>query len=347
MSSIKLAIIGAGHVAQTNHIPNYRSYRQPVEIVGICGRDPERTAEVAKRFGIGESFTQVDTMLQACQPDVVSVCTPNATHAHHVLKALEAGCHVLCEKPPAVTYNEAQLMAAKAKEANRLLAYNFQNRQLKELEVLKQYHDEKGFGELYHIKASFLRRRGIPGWGSFTNKEIQGGGALMDLGVHILDLALHFLNYPKLKTALASTYNHIGTSSGVGLMGSWIAENFSVEDACFAQLNFENNLSITLEAAFALNTQQDRYFNLEIFGSKAGATLLPLKIYTEKANQLADINFPFLSQVNPKEKNIHRFLDACFGAETNICTADEGVLLQGIIEALYQSAESGKAISLG
>lgn len=340
MSKIKIAIIGAGHVAQTNHIPNYRSYKHPVEIVGLCGRDAERTKAVAEKFNIEKSFTNVEKMLADCQPDIVSVCSPNAFHFDHAIKSLEAGCHVLCEKPPALSYNEAEEMAAKAKKANRFLAYNLQNRQLKEVEVLKQFNAENGFGEIYHVKASFLRRRGIPGWGNFTNKEIQGGGALMDLGVHVLDLALHLLNFPELKTVLASTYNHIGKKGGIGLMGSWQGENFTVEDACFAQLNFANKTSITLETSFALNTKADKYFNIEIFGSKAGASLLPLKIYTEKANELADIDFPFIKESNPKEKNIHQFIDACFGAKHNLCTAEEGAQLQKIIEALYQSAEN-------
>jgi len=347
MTPIKIAIIGPGHVAQTNHIPNYQTYKHPVDIVAICGRDEERTKTVAHKLGIKKSFTDVGKMLDECRPDIVSVCTPNASHKNHVSQALEAGCHVLCEKPPAISFADAEEMSRKAKELHRLLFYNFQNRQLKEVEVLKQFQQEGGFGEIYHIKASFLRRRGIPGWGNFTNKKIQGGGALMDIGVHVLDLALHFLGFPQIETVLASMYDHIGKKGGVGLMGSWNAENFSVEDACFAHLRFKNNTSITIETAFALNTKADKYFNLEIYGTKAGASLHPLSVYTEKADQLADIQFPFLQAINPKEKNIHQFIDACLGAKNNICTADEGTQLQKIIGALYQSAESKDAVHFG
>lgn len=345
MTPTKIAIIGAGHTAQTNHIPYYQSYKRPVEIVALCARDPERTKTVAKKFGIEKSFTDLGKMLAECKPDLVSVCSPNASHPTHVLQSLEAGCHVLCEKPPAISYKDAEEMNRKAQEVNRLLFYNFQNRQLKEAQVLKQFQTEGGFGNIYHIKASFLRRRGIPGWGNFTNKEIQGGGAMMDIGVHILDLALYFLGYPEIKTVLASMYDHIGKKGGVGLMGSWRPENFSVEDACFAQLNFKNNTSITIETAFALNTKADKYFNLEIYGTRSGASLQPLSVYTEKANELADIQFPFSGEINQKEKNIHQFIDACLGEKNNICTAGEGAQLQKIVAALYHSAENKMAVS--
>lgn len=338
MKPIKVAIIGSGHVAQTNHILNYKTYKRPVEIVALCSRDRERTNAVAQKFGIERSYTDLGKMLAECQPDAISVCSPNSSHAMHVLQSLEAGCHVLCEKPPAISYEEAKAMAAKAREVNRLLFYNFQNRQLKEVELLKKFYSRGGLGDIYHIKASFLRRRGIPGWGNFTNKEIQGGGALMDIGIHILDLALYFLGYPELKKALASVYDHIGKKGGVGMMGAWKGETFTVEDACFAHLNFKNNTSITLEAAFALNTKPDRLFNLEIYGTKSGASLQPLTIYAEEAGELADLQFPFLKEVNAKEKNIHLFLDACLGAETNLCTAEEGAQLQKMIEELYQYA---------
>src|SRR4051812_26502463 len=261
---IKVGIIGAGHIAQKRHIPAFRSYRKEVEVVALCGRDEAKTAVLAKQIHVAKAYTDVWKMLSENSLDIVSVCSPNNLHFTHVMQSLAAGCHVLCEKPPAIAANEALAMANKAKEVNRQLAYNFCNRQLPEVEILRGEIEQGNFGKIYHIKATFLRRRGIPGWGSFTKKEIQGGGALMDIGVHALDLALFLLGYPDVQSVLASTYNHIGLAGGFGLMGSWDPATFSVEDGCFAQLVFTNGCSITLETSFALNMEATQVFNLDI-----------------------------------------------------------------------------------
>ena len=295
--------------------------------------------EVADRFGIAHTFTSPDEMFSRCRLNAVSVCTPNAQHAEGVLKALEAGCHVFCEKPPALTASQAAAMAATAKERQLILAYNFPQRQMPEITVLKNRVDAGELGKVYHLKASFLRRRGIPGWGSFTNKEIQGGGALMDIGIHILDLALYLCNYPPLQSTLASTYDHIGKAGGQGDLGSWDGATFTVEDACFAHLVLQGGTSITLETAFALNTEPSRSFNLELFGTKAGATLSPFKIFTVEGSELVykQTALPE-SAIDLQHQSVHRFLDACQGTDTNLCTAEEGAALQEVIERVYASS---------
>ena len=295
--------------------------------------------EVADRFGIAHTFTSLDEMFSRCRLDAVSVCTPNAYHAEGTLKALEAGCHVFCEKPPAFTAAQATAMAAKATEKKRILAYNLTQRQMPEITALKKLIDAGELGKLYHLKASFLRRRGIPGWGSFTNREIQGGGALIDIGIHILDLALHLCNYPPLLNTLASTYDHIGKAGGQGDLGSWNGAAFTVEDACFAHLVLHGGTSITLETAFALNTEPSRLFNLELFGTKAGATLSPFKVFTVEGSELAYQQIALQENAaDIQHQSVHRFLDACHGIDTNLCTAEEGAALQGVIERVYEAS---------
>lgn len=338
----KAAVIGTGNVAQKAHLPSYKA-GPDVDLVAICGRDAGRTAAVAASFGLQNAFTDVEEMLRTCNPDVVSVCSPNNLHFAHVMPCLEAGCHVLCEKPPAISGAQAKAMQAKAAEKGLVLAYNFQQRQMAEVAFAKKLIAQNFLGKIYHINATFLRRRGIPGWGNFTKKEVQGGGALIDIGVHVLDLALHLLEYPPLKTALGSTYDFIGKAGGKGQLGTWDGESFSVEDACFAHLRFENNCSVSLQTAFALHTEKEKNFSIEIFGDRGGVVFPPLACFRDKDGE-AVIDKPVYEQETKVQwKNLQAFFAACEGRPTNICTAQEGVQLQEIVEAVYDSAQGNKA----
>ena len=340
MSKLKAAIIGGGHIADSNHIPALKQAADQVEIVAVCGRDSAKARALADKHGIPNSFSYTSEMYRQCEPDVVIICTPNHLHYPQTIEALEHNSHVFCEKPPALTGADARHMADLAAQKGLVLAYNFQLRQTSEWALLMRSRTEGLLGDIYHIKAHFLRRRGIPGWGHFTNKAIQGGGALMDLGVHVLDLALCALDYPTPDQILANTYDFIGKTGGKGLMGSWNPETFEVEDAAMAYLSFPDKASIMLSASFALNTQADKDRNLDIFGSKGGARLFPFSLHTEIAGELADIQFPHLEEVDIQLKNTLAFLDACQGKPSNVCTAEQGAILQAIIDRIYQSAEN-------
>jgi len=339
MPFFKAAIIGGGHIADQNHIPALKALHDQVEVVAICSRDIHKARTLADKHDIPLAYDNAGEMFnQEQKPNLIINCTANNLHYPFTMQALENGCHVLCEKPPAMSAKEAREMADLAKKNDLTLAYNFQRRQSPEYLLLKKYLESGQFGEIYHIKANFLRRRGIPGWGNFTNKTIQGGGALIDLGVHILDLALGLLDYQKPDRIVANIYDFIGKTGGKGLKGQWDPAKFEVEDACFANLSFPNNASIMLSTSFALNIQEEETVNLEIFGSKAGAKLHPLSIFTEVESELADIRFPHLTQTNIQLQNTIAFIDACLGKESNICNGEQGAVLQEIIEKIYQSA---------
>lgn len=337
----KAAVIGTGNIAQKNHLPFYKA-SSDVDLVALCGRNAERTKAVATTFGVQNFFTDVEAMLQSSKPNVVSVCSPNNLHFSQVMQCLDAGCHVLCEKPPAVSYEQAKAMRTKAEEKGLVLAYNFQQRQMAEVALAKDYITQNFFGKIYHVNATFIRRRGIPGWGSFTNKEVQGGGALIDIGVHVLDMALHLLDYPTLQAALGNVYNHIGTVGGKGEFGEWDGDKFTVEDACFAHLQLADSCSITLATAFALHTEQERNFSIEIFGEKGGAVFPPLKLFSDDNGEAVNTVCTYEPEASPQEKNMAAFLAACEGRPSNICTAEEGAQLQSVVEAIYYSASGNK-----
>ncbi|GAA4454171.1 Gfo/Idh/MocA family oxidoreductase [Nibrella saemangeumensis] len=338
MPLFRAAIIGGGSIADKNHIPALQQLPDLVDIVAVCSRDLTKARALADKHNIPHAFADAAAMYRQCSPNVVVICTPNSLHHPYTMQALAQGCHVLCEKPPALTATEARDMASLARQNGLTLAYNLQLRQTREWELLMRCKDEGRLGEIYHIKAHFLRRRGIPGWGYFTNKAMQGGGALMDLGVHVLDLALCALDYAAPAQVLGNTYDFIGKAGGRGLMGAWDPKAFEVEDACTAYLSFSNKASIMLSTSFALNTQADKDRNLEIYGSRGGVKLFPFTLHTEVAGELADIHFPYLEQDDIQLKNTIAFLDACQGKPSNVCTAEQGAVLMDVIERTYQSA---------
>jgi predicted dehydrogenase len=340
MSLLKAAIIGGGHIADQNHIPALKALSDQVEITAICSRDRTKAKTLADKHQIPFAFDDTLEMYASeGKPDIVLNCTANNLHYPFTIQALEHGCHVFCEKPPAMNGAQAREMADFAKAKGKVLAYNFQLRQTPEYTLLRKCLDTGQLGKVYHIKANYLRRRGIPGWGNFTNKTIQGGGALIDLGVHILDLALGILDYQMPDRIVANTYDFIGKAGGKGLMGDWDSEKFEVEDSCFAHLSFPDNSSIALSSSFALNTELQKNVNLEVFGTKAGALLNPFTLYTELAGELTDMKFPHLEEADIQLKNTSSLLDACAGKPSNICNAEQGAVLQAIVEGIYRSAQ--------
>lgn len=339
MSVLKAAIIGGGHIADQNHLPALAKLPERVKVVSICSRDIHKARALADKHDVPFAFDSPDEMYHSeGKPDIVINCTANNLHYPFAMQALENGCHVFCEKPPAMNAAEAREMADLAQKKGLTLAYNFQRRHSAEYATLKNYHALGQLGDIYHIKANYLRRRGIPGWGNFTNKTIQGGGAMIDLGVHILDLALGLTGYQRPTRVLANTYDFIGKTGGKGLKGSWDPATFEVEDACFAYLTFPGNVSMMLSTSFALNMEEQEVVNLEVFGTKGGAKLLPLSVNTEIAGELANIRFPHLGDVDVQLQNTIAFLDLCEGKPAEICDGEQGAILQSIVEQIYQSA---------
>lgn len=344
MTKLKIAIIGCGGIAQTVHIPNYTKHKELVKIVAVCDDTEERAKQVAEKWGVSHFYQDYEKMLQEIEIDAVSVCTPNKFHAEITIAALEAGCHVLCEKPPAVTVAEAEEMANTARRMNKFLTYGFHYRHSPEVDLLKEFVVNGEFGSIYAAKSQAIRRRGIPGWGVFTNKELQGGGALIDIGVHMLDTTLYLMGYPEPEIVLGTTYQKLGQRNGVGLMGKWDWENFSVEDMARGMIIFKDGSSILLEAAFAANVEKDEVMQVSLMGDQGGADVFPVKIYQEKHNALIDSTPAYLPESDYYEVQFERFINCCLNDIEPISKPEEAVILQKIIRALYESSASGEAV---
>lgn len=345
MSKLKVAIIGGGQIAEKVHIPYYRQ-RNELDIVAVVSPNEERVKSFAERNGIPHYYTDADEMYREQKPDIVSICTPNRFHYVNVMQALQQGCHVLCEKPPALTSEQAWKMQDTAAKSGRILAYEFHHRFADDAAAIKKKVDEGVLGDVYVVKVKALRRCGIPGWGSFTNKQAQGGGPLIDLGVHMLDAALYVLNFPKMKKVTAKMYQKIGTKKSEGTLGQWNPETFTVEDSLFGFIELEDGGLIELETSFALNMKETSIMNVEFYGDEAGATLFPAHIYTDQKGELVSLFQKETADPDRHTKSMAAFVDRCLGKDVMIADGKQGFVVQRLVEALYESAEKGESVWL-
>ena len=229
-SPLRVAIIGAGQVADKVHA-SYYCTRNDLELVAVCDSRLSQAQALAEKYGNASVWDDPQAMLLAVKPDVVSVCSPNRFHYEHTLMALEAGCHVMCEKPPAMTPGQAREMCDTARKLGKVLAYDFHHRFALDTQQLREQVTNGVLGEIYVTTARALRRCGVPGWGVFTNKELQGGGPLIDIGIHMLDAAMYVLGFPAVKSVNAHSFQKIGTQKSCGQFGECFVNLRAKEDA--------------------------------------------------------------------------------------------------------------------
>lgn len=345
MDKLKVALIGAGQIARVSHIPAYLGMDN-VEIVGISDVNEEAAKNLSEEFKIPFFTSDHKQLLERCKPDAVSVCVPNKFHYPIVMDALNSGCNVMCEKPPAISAEEAAKMAEAARTKSLILTYDFHFRYGDNVSLMKKKIESNEFGKIYFSRVKWLRRAGVPGWGNFINRDLQGGGPLIDIGAHMLDLALFLLNYPDISYVCASASNRIGTKARKGFMGEWNPEKYTVEDGVFGMLFFKDGTSLQLESTFALNMKEKDVRAVELYGDKAGGSLFPMELYEGEQGHYANISYP------PNDgKDLHtialmNFVNSCFNKETVVVTAEQGAYVQKVIQALYQSAETNCPVEM-
>ncbi len=344
---IKIGIIGAGNIAQSSHIPSYLK-QDDVELTAVCDIKLERAQEVAKKYGFKYAVQDYRDLLSIDEIDAVSICTWNNSHAPIAIAAANAGKHILCEKPMAMTVAEAEAMADAAAKSGKVFMMAFVNRFRADSKYLKALADEGRFGEIYCSKAGWLRRRGTPlGW--FTDTAKSGGGPVIDIGVHVIDLTWYLMGKPKPTRVSAQTYYKIGDYKTKGV-SRWVAFDtdnlvFNTEDSAQAIIHFENGATMLFDVSWAINGEGSPDIYCHLYGTKAGATLDPLKIYGEDGGYLSDA-VPVLKNENRFDNEIRHFLDCIKESKEPIATAEDGVLIQKILNGIYDSAKLGKEVSL-
>ena len=273
---LRIGIIGCGGIATKKHMPALKKIKG-VEIVAFCDIIIERAEESAKKFGTSDAkiYDDYKKLLEDKSIDVVHVCTPNRSHSFITVDALESGKHVMCEKPMAINSAEAQKMIDAAKRTGKKLTIGYQGRYRPDSQFMHEEAEKGTFGDIYYAKATALRRRAVPTWGVFLNEEEQGGGPLIDIGTHALDLTLWMMNNYKPKYCVGTTYHKLNNDTKTGnAWGDWKPEEFTVEDSAFGFIVMENGATIVLESSWALNTLDVREAVTTVCGTKAGGDMV-------------------------------------------------------------------------
>ncbi|MET6677895.1 Gfo/Idh/MocA family protein [Citrobacter amalonaticus] len=344
-SPLRVAIIGAGQVADNVHA-SYYCTREDLELVAVCDCRRSQAQTLADKYGYAQVWDDPQAMLRKVKPDIVSICSPNRFHYQHTLLALEAGCHVMCEKPPAMTPDQALEMRNTARRMGKVLAYDFHHRFALDTQLLREQVMAGVLGEIYVTNARALRRCGVPGWGVFTNKALQGGGPLIDLGIHMLDTAMYVLGFPLVKRVWAHSFQKIGTQKKCGQFGEWDPTAYSVEDSLFGTVEFQNGSILRLETSFALNIPEQSIMNVHFCGDKAGATLFPAQVYTDRDGELERLFSREYADDQRHFRSMEAFVNHVQGEPVTIADAEQGWVIQQLVAALYQSAETGMCVEL-
>lgn len=347
---VRVGVIGTGGIANGAHLPGYANIPDLCEIVALCDINPEALHRTAERYPqVKHLFDDYRKLLEMEEIDAVSVCTYNAAHYLPTVDALRAGKHVLCEKPIAINTKEAKEMVETARKHGKILQIGFNQRFSPTYQALKRFIDGGELGDIYYARVQALRVRGIPGWGVFTDKEKQGGGPLIDIGVHALDLALWFMGHPKPIRATGVTYQKLGNRDLVGFMGQWDYQHFTVEDMAAGFVRFDNDLTMTVESSFAANWKQDTQ-NITLLGTDGGLETSPPTIIQEKHKAL--VNFePRVPGGGPHQFNtynaeIKSFVECVRDGKEPLVTGEQALIVAQITEALYRSAETGQEVAI-
>lgn len=349
---IKVGIIGTGNIGHT-HINAYLS-NPHVELYALCDINEECVEKVGEKYKITRTFTDVNEMLKLTELDAVSVCTWNSAHATCTIAALRAGKHVLCEKPMAMNAQEAELMKEAAKESGKLLMIGFVRRFGNDCKILKDFISEDYFGELYYSKASYLRRNGNPG-GWFGDKSRSGGGPLIDLGVHVIDLVRFLMNNPKPISVYGVTFQKLLDRRDLKDKKGYVAASKKEDDICdvedlvSALIRFDNGAVLSVEASFSLNLKKDKG-EIELFGTKGGAKVSPeIEMYSEMNGYMVDVNMDSATALSFNglfENEINHFVECIQEGTPCISPAEDGVEMMRILDSIYESARTGHEVSL-
>ncbi|ACQ81606.1 oxidoreductase domain protein [Beutenbergia cavernae DSM 12333] len=355
---LRAGVIGLGWAGQ-QHVNAYAA-APGVELVALAAKEEELLASIGDAHGVAGRFTDWQQMLAEADLDVVSIATPTFLHSPMTVAALEAGLHVLCEKPMAENATAAARMVAAAESAGRVLDIAFNHRQRGDVAALRSVVESGVLGKIYYAKAGWLRRQGIPGLGTwFTRADSAGGGAMMDIGVHMLDMALHLMGEPTVTAASASTHAEFGPlgrgGSGFGISTVEEGVPFEVEDLATAFLRLDGGGTLLLESSWAQWIPYDQCY-VALYGSDGGASVewggsaqepyQRLHVWTEVAGVPAELQ-PAVGPHGQHAASVTQFLAKVRSGDAAAHTGAQALARARVLDACYASAASGAEVPVG
>lgn len=347
-SKLRIGVIGVG-IGQA-HINAYQKVPE-VEIVALCDVNQERAQAVAQKSDLQDAqiFEDHRAMLETAQLDAVSVGLPNFLHRPVAIDCLDAGAHVLCEKPLALNAKEGQKIADAAAKNNRICMVGQVNRFRDDSRFLKSAIENGELGRTYYSHTGWLRKRGIPGYGGwFTTKELSGGGPLIDIGVHLLDIAWWLCGCPNPISVTGVTYAEFGPhEKGVGRYGAdqKLDGTFDVEDLAVALIRFDNGLTINLEVSWALHNQKTKQW-CQIFGTEGGCDWGEAPAFYKEMNNVSMNTSLDVGAGDPWRNQVQHFVDCILENKTPDPDANQGVKMMKMLDGIYKSAATGKEVRI-
>jgi predicted dehydrogenase len=352
---LRVGVVGLGYAGE-QHLKNF--VRMPgVEALALAGLEEERLRALGGLYGVPNFHRSWEDLVAREDLDVVSIGAPNHLHAPIAISALKRGKHVLCEKPLARTGAEAEGIVRAAREAGRAVHIAFTQRERGDVQALKRHVEEGNLGRIYHAKATWMRRNGIPGMGGwFTSKEMAGGGPLIDLGVHMVDMALYLMGEPEVESVSCATYAELGPRGRGGRADFGLMQGdspYEVEDLATAFIRLSGGATLNLEAGWAAYRESSDDFGVTLYGTDGGAEMKvknygtsdTVRIYTDVAGVPAVV----LPEIEPREGHlavVRRFVDAIRGGGWAGQYGEDGLDRARIIDACYASALENREVSM-
>lgn len=349
--NLKVGVVGMGAIGPV-HMDAYKASGQ-AEIAAICDLVPAKLNTQGERFGVAARFTDYRKMLKT-DIDCVSVCVPNAVHREIAVAALKAGKHVLLEKPMSISAAEAGKILSAAKASKTVCQMAMVNRQRPDIQVLKDYIDAGLLGDIYHMRAVWLRRRGIPGLGGwFTTKARSGGGPIIDIGVHMIDAAMYVANQWKPTHVSAQNYAKFGSPmKNYKYVSMWAGPpnfkgTFDVEDFAAGMVRYAGGATLSFHVSWAANAREEMY--VDILGTRGGARVMtdsPLTIYNETSGYISDLQPKYDERTNPFHVQAQKFLAACRGECKPAASFEQGMVLMKVLDGIYSSSKLGREVTV-
>lgn len=350
----KVGIVGCGGIANGKHLPALKKLDDGVQFCAFCDIIVDRAEQANADYADGKAkvFKDYNDLLKM-DLDAVYVLTPNYKHCEITVAALNAGKNVMCEKPMAMNYKEAKMMLDARDRSGKILTIGYQNRCRPDSLYLKEECDKGALGDIYFAKAHAIRRRAVPTWGVFLDEEKQGGGPLIDIGTHALDLTLNMMNNYEPLYAVGNTYHKLNNDVNTGnAWGDWDPKKFTVEDSAFGFVTMTNGATIFLESSWALNSSEVREASVTLCGTKGGATMnknLELNFIKNSRQVIEKPEFSaggvaFYNGKSQSESDLEalNFIQAVQGKDKLRVLPEQAAIVTMILEGIYESAKTKK-----